>query len=72
MNNASRIGVTIPLYYTLTMYVRDEKIRFTYKVGGPVESSARGPFESDMDDMQADFQAIQTAVLAAIETEDDF
>ena len=75
VHQVSRMGVGIPLNYTATVDVRDERIRFRYNVGGPAASASsvtRGPFPADVERMQDFFDTLTASATTALETEDDF
>jgi len=70
--DANRAGVDIPTNYTLTIDVRDEKARFKYRVGEPVEPGTNGPMKYEMDDLESNYRNLKSSILTAIDEEDDF
>lgn len=69
---ANRFGVRIPTRYTLTIDIKDNKTRFTYLIGSPVESDARGPMKYEMSDLVSNYNRLKSSIIAAINTSDDF
>ncbi len=74
IHTVSRAGVGIPLYYTATIDLRDERARFQYNIGepGPSATPIRGPFQGDIDKMKEFFESHTASAMRAISSTDDF
>lgn len=64
--------VTFPMGYTMTMDIRDNRVRFTQVVGVPLDSKIGGTTGGDAAKMRDHFATLRASAMASLTRTDDF
>ena len=72
-NRVTRGGITsFDIRFSMTLDIRDERIRFRQVIDAPVSTRIGGITEEDAVKMHEYFESLRNRVIAYLETEDDF
>jgi len=73
-HRVSRAGglVSYPLSYTMTIDIKENRIRFKQRIGSPLDPEIGGVTRGDAEEMHIYFKDLRTSLLSQFEIDDDF